>query len=64
MANCCEDKACEISALKERHARVLWCVLTINALMFLLCRYRGDNLNMRSTWLCSRNDVIANATGN
>jgi hypothetical protein len=32
--------------------------------MFLLYRYRGDNLNMHSTWLCSRNDVIANATGN
>jgi cation diffusion facilitator family transporter len=28
---------------------------------FLLYRHRSDNLNMRSTWLCSRNDVIANA---
>jgi Co/Zn/Cd efflux system component len=28
--------------------------------LFLLYRYRSDNLNMRSTWLCSRNDVIAN----
>lgn len=27
---------------------------------FLLYRQRGDNLNMRSTWLCSRNDLIAN----
>lgn len=27
---------------------------------FLLLRHRNDNLNMRSTWLCSRNDVIAN----
>lgn len=26
----------------------------------LLLRHRNDNLNMRSTWLCSRNDVIAN----
>jgi Co/Zn/Cd efflux system component len=26
----------------------------------LLYRYRGDNLNFRSTWLCSRNDLIAN----
>jgi Co/Zn/Cd efflux system component len=28
---------------------------------FLLYRHRSDNLNMRSTWLCSRNDLIANA---
>lgn len=26
----------------------------------LLLRFRGGELNMRSTWLCSRNDVIAN----
>ena len=27
---------------------------------FLLYRHRSDNLNMSSTWLCSRNDIIAN----
>jgi len=27
----------------------------------LLYRHRGDNLNLRSTWLCSRNDLVANA---
>jgi Co/Zn/Cd efflux system component len=26
----------------------------------LLYRSRRDNLNMRSTWLCSRNDLMAN----
>jgi Co/Zn/Cd efflux system component len=26
----------------------------------LLYRSRSDNLNMRSTWLCSRNDLMAN----
>jgi Co/Zn/Cd efflux system component len=26
----------------------------------LLYRHRADNLNFRSTWLCSRNDLIAN----
>lgn len=26
----------------------------------LLARHRGDDINMRSAWLCSRNDVIAN----
>lgn len=156
LANCCEDKSCEVTALRESHSRVLWIVLAINALMFmvegvagilahstslladaldmlgdalvygfslfviarslrwqagaamakgafmlvfglgvlaeagyktfhpimpgvgtmgaigalalaanvicfaLLYRHRADNLNMRSTWLCSRNDVIAN----
>jgi len=28
--------------------------------LFLLMRHRSDDLNMRSTWVCSRNDVIAN----
>jgi len=156
MASCCDDKACEVTALRESHARVLWIVLSINALMFvvegtaglladstslladsldmlgdalvygfslfvlarsarwqagaalakggfmlafglavlaeaaykalhrvmpgvetmgvvgtialaanivcfsLLYRHRADNLNMSSTWLCSRNDVFAN----
>lgn len=27
---------------------------------FLLLRHKSDDLNMRSAWLCSRNDVIAN----
>jgi len=156
MADCCQDKGCEITALRARHARVLWIVLAINTLMFivesaagllahstalladaldmlgdalvygfslfvlarsvrwqagaalvkglfmatfgvavlieasikalvpvmpnvetmgivgglalvantgcfvLLYRHREDNLNMSSTWLCSRNDLIAN----
>jgi len=156
MASCCDDKTCEITAMRADHSRVLWVVLGINALMFvvevwagmlahstslladsldmlgdamvygfsllvlarsarwqasaalakgafmlvfgvgvlaealykvahpivpnfeamgivggiallanlccflLLYRHRGDNLNMSSTWLCSRNDLIAN----
>ena len=156
MANCCEDKSCDITAMRASHGRVLWIVLLINAAMFvvegwagllahstalladaldmlgdalvygfslfvlarsarwqagaalakggfmlvmglgvlgeaaykafyplmpdvetmgiiggvalaanLLCfcllyRHRSDNLNLRSTWLCSRNDLIAN----
>jgi cation diffusion facilitator family transporter len=36
-------------------------VLVGNAVcFFLLYRHRSDDLNMRSTWLCSRNDIIAN----
>ena len=32
----------------------LWCLA-------LLWRRRGDDINMRSAWVCSRNDVIGNA---
>jgi cation diffusion facilitator family transporter len=36
-------------------------VLLGNGLCFvLLFRHRSDDLNMSSTWLCSRNDIIAN----
>jgi len=35
--------------------------LAANALCFvLLWRHRADDINFRSTWLCSRNDLIAN----
>lgn len=35
--------------------------LTANAIcLLLLSRHRNTDLNMRSTWLCSRNDIIAN----
>jgi len=36
MASCCEDKSCEITALRASHARVLWIVLVINAVMFVV----------------------------
>ena len=29
--------------------------------LILLWRRRGDDINMRSAWICSRNDVIGNA---
>ncbi len=28
----------------------------------LLWRHRSDDINMRSVWLCSRNDIIANVS--
>jgi len=35
--------------------------LGVNAsVLAALWRHRADDLNMRSVWLCSRNDVIAN----
>lgn len=35
-------------------------VLGNGVCFLLLFRHRSDDLNMRSTWLCSRNDIIAN----
>lgn len=36
MSNCCENKSCEITAMRESHGRVLWIVLAINAVMFVV----------------------------
>jgi cation diffusion facilitator family transporter len=37
--------------------------LAANALCFqLLRRHRSDDINMRSVWLCSRNDLFANVS--
>jgi cation diffusion facilitator family transporter len=46
-------------------AGIMWTValaaLVANAAVLgLLRRHRADDINMRSAWLCSRNDVIAN----
>lgn len=30
--------------------------------LVLLYRHRQDEVNMRSTWICSRNDIIANVS--
>ncbi len=49
MANCCEDKSCEISAMRGKHERVLWIVLAINAVMFVVEGWAG--LNAHSTSL-------------
>ena len=37
--------------------------LLANGICFaMLYRHRADDLNMRSTWLCSRNDLVANSS--
>jgi cation diffusion facilitator family transporter len=37
--------------------------LLANTICFMLLRrHRSDDLNMRSTWICSRNDLIANCS--
>ncbi len=36
--------------------------LLANVVCFaLLWRHRADGINLRSTWLCSRNDLVANS---
>lgn len=30
--------------------------------LFLLTRHRDDDINMRSVWICSRNDIVANTS--
>ena len=34
MSTCCQDKSCEVEALRRSQSRTLWIVLGINALMF------------------------------
>lgn len=36
MANCCQNKACELERLNKSQAKVLWIVLVINATMFFI----------------------------
>ncbi len=53
MANCCEDKSCEITVLREKHSRVLKIVLAINAAMFVLESTTG--------WLADSTSLMADA---
>ncbi len=57
MASCCEDKSCEITALRARHGRVLWAVLGINAAMFVLEAVAGwlghSTSLLADAWTCS-----------
>jgi hypothetical protein len=49
--------------LAERlhHGRVGFAALVANAASFgLLWAYRGCDANMRSAWICTRNDVLSN----
>lgn len=53
MASCCEDKSCEITALREKHGRVLKIVLMINTIMFLVEGTTG--------WLANSTSLMADA---
>jgi Co/Zn/Cd efflux system component len=46
----------------ETMAAIASLALAANGVCFaLLWRHRAEDINMRSVWLCSRNDLIANA---
>jgi cation diffusion facilitator family transporter len=54
-------KATAVVPVAETMGIIGLLVLFGNGICFLLLfRHRSDDLNMRSTWLCSRNDIIAN----
>ena len=53
MANCCEDKSCEITALHEKHRRVLQIVLVINTVMFAVEGISG--------WMAHSTSLLADA---
>ena len=53
MASCCEDKSCEITALRDKHRRVLQAVLALNAAMFAVEGISG--------WLAHSTSLLADA---
>jgi cation diffusion facilitator family transporter len=51
--------------IPESHFMFLMSALALIAntsCLLLLSRHKADDINMRSTWLCSRNDIIANTS--
>ena len=56
------DARAGITPDAETMAGIGLLALAVNSWCFyVLWRHRSDDVNMRSTWLCSRNDLIANA---
>jgi hypothetical protein len=60
MANCCESKSCEVTALRERCSDVLWIVLAINASMFMVEGVAGVLANSTSL-LADALDMLGDA---
>tara|TARA_R110000868_G_scaffold187715_1_gene430255 strand:+ start:422 stop:1030 length:609 start_codon:yes stop_codon:yes gene_type:complete len=49
--------------LYETMSIVAIVALAMNSLcLFLLTRHKNDDINFRSVWICSRNDIIANTS--
>jgi len=60
------EAAAELATGVSPHSRLMAVVgvlaLVVNGLcLVLLTRHRGDDVNMSSAWICSRNDLLANA---
>ncbi|MDE0314344.1 MAG: cation diffusion facilitator family transporter [Candidatus Poribacteria bacterium] len=52
-------------SIPESHFMFLMSVLALIAnasCLLLLSKHKTDDINMRSTWVCSRNDIIANTS--
>lgn len=51
--------------IPESHFMFIMSVIALIAnasCLFLLSRHKTDDINMHSTWVCSRNDIIANTS--
>src|SRR5215831_3004729 len=63
-AECCgQNHSADPHRGNQAYRRVLWAVLAVNAVMFAVeigWAYRGGDANMRSAWICIRNDVLGN----
>jgi cation diffusion facilitator family transporter len=60
MADCCDDKFCEVTVLKDRHSRILKTVLVLNAVMFVIEIWSG--YRARSTALMADSlDMLGDA---
>ena len=55
MSAACCNQPVDTHRGDEGYRRVLWAVLIVNAAMFA-----GGDSNMRSAWICTRNDVLGN----
>lgn len=62
MANCCEDKSCEITALHEKHKRVLQVVLAVNTVMFAVDESISGWLARSTSLLADSLDMFGDAT--
>lgn len=54
-----------VGGIPESHFMFLMSVIALIAnasCLFLLSKHKADDINMRSTWVCSRNDIIANTS--
>lgn len=62
MSDCCQKKSCELEKLAKRHRKVLWIVLSVNAVMFVVELSSGiqsNSLSLTGDSLDMLGDAIA-----